>query len=162
MLRSSLSVVAASALVTAALAGGATAAGEATTTINLYSTSAGQTVVDREPKGRTGKGDVVRGASVLRNAVRQFGKPAGAVVGRDTYSFTFVSQTEMVVDVRVQLPGGTLHCRSRVRVPGDNRLLVDIVGGTGRFAGARGTGESRNLSATRAVNVYRVRLPQTA
>lgn len=157
-------------VVTAAMAGvsarDVTAASQATTTINLISGNATESVTDRAPKefarGVASKGDVIRGSSVLRNAVGQFGKPSGAVVGRDSYSFTFVSPTEAVIDVRVRLPGGTLRARGRMRISQGDRIVVTVTGGTGKFAGARGTGEARALSPNESLNVYRLRFPETA
>lgn len=157
-------------VVTATLAGvtarDVTAASQATTTINLISGNARESVTDKAPKelarGVASKGDVIKGTSVLRNAIRQFGKPSGAVVGRDSYSFRFVSPTEAVIDVRVQLPGGTLRARGRMRISQGDRILVTVTGGTGKFAGARGTGEARTLSPNESLNVYRLRFPETA
>ena len=156
--------------VTATMAGVAAldvaAASQATTTIRLVSGNARESVTDKAPKelsrGVGSKGDVISGTSVLRNAVRQFGKPLGAVVGRDSYSFTFVSPTEAVIDVRVQLPGGTLRARGRMRLSQGDRIVVTVTGGTGKFAGARGTGEARALSPNESLNVYRLRFPETA
>ncbi len=166
MRRLALSVL----VVTAAVAGVAavdvTAAGQSTTTISLISGNARESVTDKAPKelarGVASRGDVIRGASVLRNAVRQFGKPSGAIVGRDSYSFTFVSPTEAVIAVRVVLPGGTLIARGRMRVSQGDRIVITVTGGTGKFAGARGTGEARALSPNESLNVYRLRFPETA
>ena len=167
MRRLALSVL----VVTAAMAGVAavdvTAAGQATTTISLISGNARESVTDKAPKelarGVASRGDVIRGTSVLRNAVRQFGKPSGAIVGRDSYSFRFVSPTEAVIAVKVVLPGGTLTARGRMRVSQGDRIAVTVTGGTGKFAGARGTGEAaRALSPNESLNVYRLRFPETA
>ncbi len=166
MRRLALSVL----VVTAAVAGVAavdvTAAGQSTTTISLISGNARESVTDKAPKelarGVASRGDVIRGASVLRNAVRQFGKPSGAIVGRDSYSFTFVSPTEAVIAVKVVLPGGALTARGRMRVSQGDRIAVTVTGGTGKFAGARGTGEARALSPNESLNVYRLRFPETA
>jgi hypothetical protein len=161
-----LSVLVVTATMAGATAVDVTAAGQATTTINLISGNARESVTDKAPKelarGVASRGDVIRGTSVLRNAVRQFGKPSGAVVGRDSYSFTFVSPTEAVIAVRVVLPGGTLIARGRMRVSQGDRIVVTVTGGTGKFAGARGTGEARALSPNESLNVYRLRFPETA
>src|SRR5262245_32353354 len=142
------------------------ASGQATTTISLISGNARESVTDKAPKslarGVASKGDVIRGTSFLRNAVRQFGKPSGAVVGRDSYSFTFVSLTEAVITVKVVLPGGTLEARGRMRISQGDRIVVTVTGGTGKFAGARGTGEARSLSPSESLNVYRLRFPESA
>jgi hypothetical protein len=37
--------------------------------------------------------------------------------------------------------------------------IYPVVGGTGRFAGARGTSAFRSLSSDRALNVDRIRVP---
>ena len=161
-----LTVLVVTAVTAGIVARDAPGAGQATTTITLISGNARDSVTDKAPKdlarGVASNGDVIRGTSVLRNAVRQFGKPSGAIVGRATYSFTFLSPTEAVIDVRVQLPGGTLRARGRMRVSQVDRLVVTVTGGTGRFAGARGTGEARSLSQGESLNVYRLRFPETA
>ncbi len=161
-----LSVLVVTATVVGVTAVDVTAAGQATTTIKLISGNARESVTDKAPKelarGVASRGDVIRGTSVLRNAVRQFGKPSGAVVGRDSYSFTFVSPTEAVIAVRVVLSGGTLIARGRMRVSQGDRIVITVTGGTGTFAGARGTGEARALSPNESLNVYRLRFPETA
>ena len=60
-------------------------------TIRLLGTAAGSGyLVDHAPKGYPNKGDVVRATSTMRNAVAQFGRPKGAVVGRDVSITTIV------------------------------------------------------------------------
>src|SRR2546423_3132801 len=59
-------------------------------TIRLISTAGRITYRDRAPKGPS-KGDVISGASVLRNAVKQFGRPKGTVVGHDYETITLAT-----------------------------------------------------------------------
>jgi len=62
-----------------------------TLTIRLIGTAAtSRYLVDRAPKGYPNKGDVVRETSTLRNAVAQFARPKGAIVGRDVWITTIV------------------------------------------------------------------------
>ena len=143
---------------------GAPRSSTASQTIQLISTASRERVTDRAPKtmgrGVITKGDTVRGTSVLRNAVAQFGKPSGAVVGGDAYSFVFASASEAVATATVRLPGGTLRLKGRFRPSDASAISLSVVGGTGRFAGARGTCVATNLSADRSLNVYRLRLPE--
>jgi len=130
-------------------------------TIRLLSVSDPGTLRrDRPPRGVPSKGDVVVVSSVLRNRVPQFGAPKGAVVGGDYAVLTVVSKYIASVNVRVTLPGGTLRVSGRENGKKTSGTLP-VVGGTGRFAGARGTSYIRNVdkSSTRAVNVYRLRIP---
>ena len=115
-------------------------------------------LVDRAPKQELNRGDVIWQKSVLRNAVAQFGKPKGALVGSDTGTYTVVSLTQGDVKVTTRLPGGTVRAAGRT---GRERVqVIRVTGGTGDFANARGTVEVRSLgSDTRALNVYRLRLP---
>ena len=130
------------------------------TTIRLVSiTTKYRVLVDTARKGEPDAGDVVWARSTLRNAVPQFGKPKGAIVGSDVGTFTVVSGSVGDVKVAVTLPGGTLRTAGRIR---DNTVQVTrVTGGTGTYAGARGTCEVRPIgaSAHKASNVYRLRLP---
>ena len=132
-------------------------------TIRLISTGyEGQTVVDRAPMHVVSKGDVIVATSFLRNAAPQLGRAKGAVVGGDDATFTVLTSTQADLRVEVSLPGGTLRAGGRVRLGSVQTYAV--TGGTGRFAHARGTGESRALASkwgggNRRVSVYRLRLP---
>jgi Dirigent-like protein len=138
-------------------------AGTRTVTIRLISTGyEGQTVVDRAPKHVVSKGDVIVVTSFLRNAVAQFGRAKGVVVGGDSATFTVLTRTHAALRVEMSLPGGTLSAGGRVRLGAVQTYAV--TGGTGRFVRARGAGESRPLpnkwgGGDRRVNVYRLRLP---
>jgi hypothetical protein len=147
-------------LVLALPAQGARQAGSSTMTIRLVSTTVSlKVVVDLAPKGAPNPGDVVSARSILRNAVAQFGKAKSATVGSDVGTFTIVAATVSDVKVTTKLPGGTIRSSGRVR---DARTqAIRVIGGTGIFAGARGTNEVRTLNAAagRASNVYRLQLP---
>ncbi len=137
-------------------------ADSATRTIRLVSfTVNSRLTVDRAPKGQPSKGDVVREESILRNAVPQFGKAKGADVGSDVAIFTITSTSPARIDVRVvvKLPGGTI--RGTTRITGTALAGIRIVGGTGDFARARGTGTVRdhNGRARGVLNIYRLQLP---
>ena len=103
--------------------------------IRLTSQTTSVTGNDVTPKGPS-KGDRYVLASRLTNAVRQFDKPAGAVVGSDRGTVRFTSDTLVAIDGVARLPGGTIHFRGR-GVFGLKR--IPVVGGTGRYAGAKGT-----------------------
>ena len=109
--------------------------------------------------GLPSKGDVVRGTSVLKNAAPQFGKPKGTVVGSDVYSMTITRAPYRVsVSVKVKLPDGTIQAKGRGDLQAPT-LTIPVVGGTGAYAGARGTSTASGLTGNRSLNVYRVRLP---
>jgi hypothetical protein len=117
-------------------------------------------LVNRPPKGVGNVGDKVRAKNSLRNAVAQFGRPKGALVGSDvqTITVTSVTPTRARVTVTATLPGGTLRLAATIS---SNKQALPVVGGTGEFAGARGTCEVRNLDADGdpALNIFRLRLP---
>jgi hypothetical protein len=120
----------------------------ATRTIRLVSTNVSlRAVVDRAPRGVPNNGDVVQERSLLRNAVRQFERPKGAPVGTDVATYTVVSANpvRMRMKLTVKLPGGTL--RGIAQIVGNTSSVIRIVGGTGNFANARGTGEVRAQTA---------------
>ena len=95
-----------------------------------------EVVKDREPSRVLSAGDVIRARSTLRNAARQFGRPTGAVVGRDVGLVTFMSSTEGAVKVTATLPGGTIRSTGR-DTPVPNQTLR-VVGGTEVRRGAWG------------------------
>jgi hypothetical protein len=148
-------------LVLAPWAYASSATGERTLTIRLISTPKRTVVNDVPPKtmqqGLASKGDTISGTSVLRNQVAQLGKAKGAIIGSDSFTITAVSSSRARVKATVRLPGGT------IRVAGDQPSIapppLPIVGGTGAYAGARGTCESQQLSGNRSLNIYRLRLP---
>ena len=116
-------------------------------------------VLDRAPRGEAGTGDVLVSVNRLRNATGQFGRPKGALVGQSRGRFTFVSGTNMRVDGWTTLPGGRLHIRGLTSALGYELLTMRVVGGTGAFAGARGTVTVRPYPTTaRTLVVYRLRL----
>ncbi len=132
----------------------------ATMTVRLIARETDSKVLtDRPPQQELNRGDVLWVESVLRNAVPQFGRPKGAVVGRDTTILTVLSATHGRVLVQTLLPRGTLEAAGRVRFGA--RQTYPVTGGTGRFAKARGIGESRALDppSNRRLRIYRLRLP---
>jgi hypothetical protein len=135
----------------------------ATRTISLVSKTVNVRLsVDRAPKGLPNKGDVLREESILSNHVPQFGRPKGANVGSDVGLYTVVATgppSRLALKVTARLPGGNL--RATATVVGSAVPKLRVVGGTGVFAGARGTGEAREHNGSRpgVLNVYRLRLP---
>lgn len=131
-----------------------------TMTIRLISVTTDlRVLVDRAPKQELSRGDVLWAKSVLRNEVPQFGRPKGARVGSDTGTLTLVSARVVDAKVAVKLPGGTLKASGRTREQGGSDMIA-VVGGTGDFAGARGTVEVIDLNdGLRTRNIYRLRLP---
>jgi hypothetical protein len=83
-------------------------------TIRLISTTANiKVLVDRAPKGTASKGDVLWAKSILSNAVYQFGRPKGAIVGSDVSTFTVAAPPAGDVKVGATLPGGTIRVAGR-------------------------------------------------
>lgn len=135
-------------------------AGAKTQTIQLVSTAKGKPRVlrDRVPKGTLSPGDVFSESSTLRNAVAQFGRPKGAIVGSDVATYTLVSVSRADVKGTARLPGGTIRIAATLtsqRIPS-----FRVIGGSGAFAHARGALELRESSAPgSALNIYHLRLP---
>jgi hypothetical protein len=131
------------------------AAAADTVVITVRSVTTYAVAQDKEPKGESNKGDRITLRSRLSNAKAQFDKPRGAVVGSDRGTITFTSKTRIVVEGVAQLPGGTIRFRGAGTF-GQNEP-IPVVGGTGRFSGARGTltvGEGET-----PLNTYRLTLP---
>jgi hypothetical protein len=121
---------------------------------------------DSPPKNEVNVGDRTWSKSILRNAVAQFGRRKGAVVGSDVGVITVTScsctgtvkRSRGRIKITATLPGGTLRVAGNVTASFEG---APVVGGTGDFARARGTLEVRNLEpdGDPALNVYRLRLP---
>jgi hypothetical protein len=109
-----------------------------TLTIKLRSVVQTTTANDVEPKGPSA-GDRVTVTDRLYNLVPQFGKPKGALVGRDTATVTVLAGNRGV-DVRgvTRLPRGTIRTSGQISF-GATSWRVPVVGGSGRFSGARGS-----------------------
>jgi hypothetical protein len=116
-------------------------------------------IPDKAPKGVPNVGDTLRAHSNLRNELAQFGRPKGALVGSDVVTLTFQSLTMGAVKVIAKLPGGTLRAAGPISHAGDARATIRVTGGTGVFAGARGTVSSTQLTRERDSNLYRLQLP---
>jgi hypothetical protein len=126
--------------------------------ITLKSISAGAAADDKPPKG-VSKGDRLLLRSRLLNVRRQFGKPAGATVGRDQALIAMTSAKAGRIDGIATLPGGTIRFRGEIGSGGVAGQL-SVTGGTGRYVGARGTlivGEGDS-----PLNTYHLRLPAPA
>ena len=132
-----------------------------TLTIRLISVTSAETkvITDLPPKSKVSKGDLWVHEATLRNAVPQFGRARGAIVGRDTTIFTFRSPTVGDVIVESNVPRGSLRAAGRTRL--GYRLSYSVTGGEGKFTKARGTGESVALGQQghRRLIVYRLVLP---
>jgi hypothetical protein len=152
-----------SALLLALPAQGAHGTESKTQTIQIVSTTVyARVLLDRAPKHTPTKGDKVWEKSRLRNDVAQFGRPKGALVGSDVGVNTILSNNPPRAKVTgiVTLPGGTMRFEGTLNANA-TRADIRVVGGTGAFAGARGTLEVRSLTpdGITALNVYRLRLP---
>ena len=130
-------------------------------TIRVYVDEVTQSIKDVPPKtlniGYYTKGDTIRGTDVLRNALPQFDRPEGAVVGTDRYVKIAVASQTISFDFVASLPGGTVHAHAEGKIGSAPRL--PIVGGTGRYAGATGVVEGLHLANGKKVNIYRLQTP---
>ena len=95
----------------------------------------------------------------LYNLVPQFGRPKGALVGSDSGTLKKAGHISFSFSGVARLPGGTLNVRGQV-VGGESVSNLNIAGGTGRFAGARGVVVIREMSGGqgRASNVFHLTL----
>ena len=156
------------ALLTVPAHGASLAAPKARTIRVVSTTVASKVTVDKAPRGVRNAGDTVWAKSSLRNARPQFGKPKGALVGSAVAIYTFERRDLGTLKVTASLPGGTIRSVDRVAYEGCCATESQVTGGTGAFAGARGTLRSEFLSDTlrsqlltegRRLNIYRLQLP---
>jgi hypothetical protein len=124
----------------AVLAGvlGASPAAAAAQTVRVTSVTISMVSHDARPKGPS-SGDSVTYRDRLLNAAAQFGKQLGAVVGSDRGTLTYVTAHTATFAGRVTLPGGTIELSGAVYSTPGGGLVIPIVGGTGKYADARGT-----------------------
>ena len=120
----------------AALGGSAASgAAPATMVITVRSVTTATIPSDRPPKGAS-KGDRLLLRDRLVNVARQFGKPPGAVVGRDEGVIVLTGPNSGTFDGVTTLPGGTIRLHGVIR---NGTVTFSVVGGTGRYAHAHGT-----------------------
>lgn len=114
-------------------------------------------VTDKKPKGPSA-GDRSVETTKLLNAVPQFGKAEGAVVGHDKATIVLKSRTSATMTGVTYLPGGTLTVRGRLTPDPRGGVIAPVVRGSGTFKGARGTiWIVRTTGPTRVLNVYALR-----
>ncbi|HEY8316673.1 MAG TPA: hypothetical protein VIG35_07400, partial [Gaiellaceae bacterium] len=89
----------------------------------------------------------------LKNVAAQLGRSAGAVVGSVRNTITLTSSNAGTIDIVVALPGGTLRF-SGAGSTANPATSFAVAGGTGSFAGARGT-----VTSTKTVITYTLSLP---
>jgi hypothetical protein len=130
-------------------------------TIRVFVIPVTRKVIDVPPKtlnlGEHTKGDTISGTSILRNAVRQFGKPKGARVGSSSGVIVTLSARTARDDGVARFPGGTVHIHGLGKI--DPNPKVPVVGGTGRYAGATGLVEGRVLASGQQLDIYRLHVP---
>lgn len=118
---------------------------------------ASNVVKDVLPKGPS-KGDVAVDRDDLFNVARQFDKPSGARVGTDRVTLTVLGPTSVHVQGTARFPDGTITFTGTGKATSPTgTLTVPVVGGTGRYAHARGTVTAGGQATN--VNSYRFRLP---
>ena len=129
----------------------------------LLSIEASIRFVDRPPKGTSNQGDAVYVKDELRNGWSdQFGRPRNAIVGRDSMIRIFLAKSGWELDkLNVTLPGGTLRLRARGRLH-NQTIFFHVVGGTGRYANARGTMTWQMRGSNPNLNDYHLQLHKRA
>jgi hypothetical protein len=128
--------------------------------LRFLSVTTSDRVVDKRPKGPSA-GDRETSTSRLINAFAQLGKPRAAVVGSDRATLVLRDPRTAVVDGTTRIPGGTIRFRGRLRLTSTG-AVVPVVGGTGRYRAVRGTLTIVDLTAKRALNVYRLEFSTNA
>jgi hypothetical protein len=130
----------------AALAGGGPAGAQATQVMRLTSVEQHCATADNGRRGES-LGDLLACRGALRNA-------AGGRAGRAHWTCVFLGSERAGEDcsATVNLRGGTLQAAGVLRHTSP-RSEWAITGGTGRYAGSRGTVALRQVSATRTAAV---------
>ena len=123
--------------------------------IRVKSVTTASIPTDKAPKGAS-KGDRVVMRDRLLNAARQFGKPAGAAVGRDEGVLLLTGESAATF-TGVDDAAGRHAPAPRVRPARREGRAFSSIGGTGKYAGARGTLEVGDGKSP--LNVYHLMLP---
>jgi hypothetical protein len=154
-----LSVLVGLMLIPAFLTSLAQARARSTTTIRLLSVAGAYRYKDAAPKGLSA-GDSVTGTDRLYDLAAQLGRRKGALVGSDSGTWKILSAKGAAAFRGVaRLPGGTIFVKGRIALDASSGSLP-VVGGSGRFAGARGTLVVRELGTQgRAANIFLLTLP---
>jgi hypothetical protein len=125
----------------------------------FWSVIAERVARDMPPKNRASVSDVYWYSASLTNREPQFGQRSGAIVGVAYDTVTILPAHAVLVRERSVLPGGKIYSRARVsRALGAARPL-DVVGGTGRYTGARGSVSQQVIGRLAVNETYRLRLP---
>ena len=132
----------------------AAASAAAQQTIAVTSVTVSLSRRDVGPTG-TSAGDSVTYRDRLLNAAPQFGRRRGAVVGSDRGRLTYSTAHTATYKGTVTLPGGTMELAGSVYSTPAGGLVVPIVGGTGKYAYARGT-LTVGPGKDRVLNTYRI------
>jgi hypothetical protein len=137
-----------------------TSAAPRSQTIRVLATVTTARPVDLPPRNVQNKGDRVFVESQLTNAVPQFGRPRGSIIGQDYSTITYLSPTQRLVNVQITLPGGGLHLRGTLTVTDPAAVVkIPVISGTRDFAGATGFSEARSAAGNRTLNIYRLTFP---
>jgi hypothetical protein len=129
---------------------------ERATTIRVVSSLLSAKQVDRAPKGQASPGDSIVTVSRLHNDVSQFGRRKGSVIGTDRATLRLQRDGTLRIFGSATLPGGTIRFDGRI-TGRETTVVIDVVGGTGRYANARGTVSVIDLDDQgSALNVYRL------
>jgi hypothetical protein len=97
----------------------------------------------------------------LMNAAPQFGRRSGVRVGTDVGRFTYTPAHIATYTGVTRLPGGTVKVRG-MAFAHDGKVLIRVVGGSGKYKGATGfltIGVGPAKSKTRSTNTYELTLP---
>jgi hypothetical protein len=118
-------------------------------------------VVHNVPPASLSKGDVILERDKLVNVVRQFGKPAAALVGTDSATITLLSGNLATLTGVAVFPDGTIKIKATIHLISAVPAPIPIVGGTGRYAHARGfvTESGASAGGTTALNTYKITTP---
>jgi hypothetical protein len=115
-------------------------------------------VKDVPPKNKQSLGDVYGYSASLTNHVPQFGQRSGALVGVEHDTLTVLAAQAYLIRSRAVLPGGKIY--SRGRLAGRSRIqTIRVIGGTGKYAGARGLVTEEEIGRLATVETYRLHVP---
>jgi hypothetical protein len=114
---------------------------------------------DTPPTGKENKGDYLKYQSLLLNTEPRFGKKKGVAVGWDKGTLTYLSATVARFTGAAHFPGqGSIQYRGVMRSLANGNSSIKIVGGGGKYTGAKGILIIGPGDET-ALNIFKFTLP---
>jgi hypothetical protein len=148
--RSAIAATVAAAAAAAVIAASGSAQEPSTTKLHLVSTD--QAAVGFQPRHDVRQGDRVGFGDRVTGDDTGFDRGICTVIGTR-------QARQALCNVELRLSNGTLSAQGLIDQRQDGKARLSVIGGTGAYAGARGTAETKNVGNTDRTNIQITLLP---